>query len=154
MRYLLSLILTALDGELHLTRINALCSLQPQFHYLDAIAENEKSQGRGGRGADDLPEELHNLSLRSPDEEELDMNETGKTLRALQDEPWKPLEWIDEDVSLLRCIFHVAKSTTGGRLVHLLWRQPIPQGQESHKETTQAVASHDHGALSRRPQRC
>lgn len=97
--------LTIQDNELYLTRIHAICTLQPQFNYLDAAADNDKSQGHNARGADEPVEDPEpkpfGMSLNSLDEEELDMSGTSKTLRALQDEQWRSFGWVDEDVSKL-----------------------------------------------------
>ena len=42
------------------------------------------------------------MAVKSVDEEEqLDMSEVGKTLRAMQEESWKKLDWMDEDVGVI-----------------------------------------------------
>ena len=40
------------------------------------------------------------MTVKSSDGEELDMSATAKTLRAMQEEPWQRLSWVDEEVSL------------------------------------------------------
>ena len=81
--------------------MDAVCSLRPQFHHLDAITDNEKVSGRGG-GGDHGPQESEaravNMAVKSTDDEELDMGEVGKTLRTIQEESWQHLDWVDEEV--------------------------------------------------------
>ena len=42
------------------------------------------------------------MAVRSIDEDEhVDNSEVGKILRGMQEESWKTLEWMDEEVGLL-----------------------------------------------------
>ena len=87
--------------ELHLTKVDAICSLQPQFAFLDAMVENERVSSRAAAPAEHVESEARavNLAVKSIDDEDLDMSEVGKTLKAIQEERWQSLEWIDEDVN-------------------------------------------------------
>ncbi|MCJ1327010.1 hypothetical protein MMC10_003676 [Thelotrema lepadinum] len=92
------------DGELHLTRVAAICALQPSPHHLDALAALELSRARKLRdGEGHQPQETQaravNMSVKKTDDDELDMGEIGQTLRAMQAEKWQSLEWIDQDTT-------------------------------------------------------
>ena len=94
---------TGFTGELHLTRVAAICALQPSPHHLDALAALELSRARKLRdGEGHQPQETQaravNMSVKKTDDDELDMGEIGQTLRAMQAEKWQSLEWIDQDV--------------------------------------------------------
>ena len=101
----LYVILMLCVGELYLTRISGMVSLQPIFHHLDALADNEKLSTRAQHDTDDVPQETEaravNMTVKSTDEEELDMSDIAKELREMQEEPWQYLDWIDEDVRRL-----------------------------------------------------
>ena len=92
--------------ELHLTRADAFCMLQPRFHHLDAIAENEKANSRMQREAEHGGPEPEaraiNMAVKSTGEDELDKSDIAKWLREVQEEKWERLEWIDEGVSVSR----------------------------------------------------
>ena len=85
-----------------------MCALQPQLHHLDALADNERTGRRvaaaAARDAEDgvaVPEpeaRAVNLAIKGTDEEELDVGGVGAALRAMQEEKWEALEWVDEDV--------------------------------------------------------
>ena len=89
-------------GELHLTRISGMVSLQPIFHHLDALTDNERLSTRVQHDTDDVPQESEaravNMTVKSTDEEELDMSDIAKELREMQEELWQRLDWIDENV--------------------------------------------------------
>ena len=89
---------------MHLTKVLAIVSLQPNLHHLDASTDNEKAATRAQRDAEDPPKKSEaqavNMSAKSADDnEEMDKTDFGKKLRAIQEEPWQHLEWVDEDVS-------------------------------------------------------
>ena len=91
----------ALLDQLHLTKVGAVCSLQPLLHHLDAYADQQKADARAGRDIEGESEpRAINLTVKSTDDEELEVGEIGKTLRAMQEEPWQRLEWVDQDVRL------------------------------------------------------
>ena len=78
--------------------------MRPKLSHLDALADQEKSSTRAQRDADHVQPESEaravNMTVKSSDGEELDMSATAKTLRAMQEEPWQRLSWVDEEVSL------------------------------------------------------
>ena len=96
------------------TRIDAVVQLRPQFDHIDALRDMEKlSAAHGDRTAenttaDDADEgeaKAVNVAVKSAENlEELDlyggMSATNKLLKAIRDEPWQKLKWIDQDVRL------------------------------------------------------
>ena len=94
---------------MHLTKVLAVVSLQPSLHHLDASIDNEKAIARAQHDAEDPPKKSEaqavNMTAKSTDDnEEMDRSDIGKKLRAMQDEPWQRLEWVDEDVSSLNLL--------------------------------------------------
>lgn len=84
--------------------------LRPQFSHLDALHEQDKSVARYDRMAEEQGErskaEDVNMVVKPTDtNEDLDMYggmaDTAKLLRAMRDEPWQRLKWIDEEVRML-----------------------------------------------------
>ena len=77
--------------------------MRPKLGHLDALADREKSSSRAQHDADYVQPESEaravNMTVKSSDGEELDMSETAKTLRAMQEEPWHRMSWVDEEVS-------------------------------------------------------
>jgi hypothetical protein len=39
-----------------------------------------------------------NLTVKSTDQEQIDVNDIDRALREMQEEPWQCLDWIDESV--------------------------------------------------------
>jgi len=99
---LVNCFLTMLVDALHLTRVSTFCMLTPQFHHLDALADNEKASARAQREAENPVQESEaravNVAVKSTDNEELDiMGQVAKELREIEEEPWQRLEWVDEN---------------------------------------------------------
>ncbi len=90
--------------------------LSPQFSHIDALHEQDKSTSRQEQAFDektaDKPDEDEakdvNMAVKSTDKDEEEddtygrMKETAKLLKAMRDEPWQRLKWIDQDVSIMR----------------------------------------------------
>lgn len=78
--------------------------LRPQFHHIDATAEQEKSSTKIQRDAENPPAETEaravNMTVKASESEELDMSQTAKILRARQEEKWARLQYKDENVSI------------------------------------------------------
>ncbi|KAL9101987.1 MAG: hypothetical protein Q9163_002816 [Psora crenata] len=83
---------------------NAIVQLRPQFDHLDALNEQEKSIGRterndGSKTREDRAEDVNMVIKDTVENENVDMyggmNETAKLLRAIRDEPWQRLQWVD-----------------------------------------------------------
>lgn len=88
--------------ELHLSRVSAIVQMRPKLGHLDALADQEKTTSRAQRDDDYVEPESEaravNMTVKSSDGEELDMSEIAKTLRAMQEEPWQRMSWVDEEV--------------------------------------------------------
>lgn len=86
---------------MHLTWVNAICSLSPQYTHLDAATDNEKSSRirESDSGAPETEARAVNVSMRSADTENVSPDHIGQTLRALQEEPWQRMQWMDEEVN-------------------------------------------------------
>lgn len=94
--------LIAFADELHLTRVHAFVTLRPTLSHLDATDELQRRQLRSIREDYDQPEpeaRAVNMTAQSADEEEMDMSDVSKSLRAIQEEPWVVGSWVDENVS-------------------------------------------------------
>lgn len=84
--------------------------LRPQFTHLDALGDQEKStiftRTRGGAGtsAEDTEARAVNMTVKSSEGEEHDMygdtGETAKLLKAMREEPWQRLSWVDSEVPI------------------------------------------------------
>lgn len=91
-----------------LNKLDAMVQLRPQFDHLDALGDLEKPglNPKSKAGAENLNEEPQaravNMTAKSADLEEMDlygdMSETAKLLRAMRDEPWQRLAWVDSEV--------------------------------------------------------
>ena len=98
------------------TKVDAIISLRAQFSHLDALGAQERMSLRLKNEIGDVGErrqqkesKAQDVNLRikeTEDPETADMQyggipETLKLLQAMEDEPWQPLEWIDQDASTL-----------------------------------------------------
>lgn len=88
--------------ELHLSRVNSVVQLRPQFHHVDAMTEQDRSSARGLREVVNPPRQQEaravQMAVKSVDGEDFDMSETMKTLKEIQEEKWKSLDYKDENV--------------------------------------------------------
>ena len=89
--------------------MDAIVQLRPQLNHIDALNELQKSSARSGRNPEnkvkeDRAEDVNMVIKTTDDNENIDMyggmNVTAKLLRAMRDEPWQRLQWIDQDVCL------------------------------------------------------
>lgn len=85
--------------------------LRPQFSHIDALHEQDKSVWRQERALeertinrlDENEPRAVNMAVKSTENnDELDMygamSETAKLLKAMRDEPWQRMSWVDQDV--------------------------------------------------------
>ncbi|KAI9723998.1 MAG: hypothetical protein M1812_000716 [Candelaria pacifica] len=88
-------------NELHLSRLDHIVQLRPQFPHIDALTDQEKSSARAQREIinPNRPTEPRAVQLvaKSADMDDMDMGETSKLLRAAQEEKWQRLKYHDED---------------------------------------------------------
>ena len=86
--------------------------LRPHFGHIEALHESDKSVWRQERAFEERattkPEvndaQAVNMAVKSTENnDDLDMyggmSETAKLLKAMRDEPWQRLSWVDQDVS-------------------------------------------------------
>ncbi|KAI9679325.1 MAG: hypothetical protein M1817_005345 [Caeruleum heppii] len=89
------------QDQLHLTPLDSIVQLRPQFHHIDAAAEQERAAGRLQREAIDPPRQQEarsvHMTVKAVDGEDMDMTETTKLLRAAQEEKWRRLDYYDEN---------------------------------------------------------
>lgn len=84
--------------ELHLTPVDQVVQLRPQFHHIDAQTELERRQSREpivARSAD--PRAIHMTVKPTIDGEEETTDTMAERIRAVQEEPWRKLKFVDED---------------------------------------------------------
>ena len=94
-----------------LNRLDAMVQLRPIFTHLDALTDLDKStftdKLRGG--VEHPPPESEakavNMTAKSTEIEDTDsfgdMSKTSKLLKAMREEPWQRLSWIDSEVGFL-----------------------------------------------------
>jgi DNA-directed RNA polymerase-3 subunit RPC5 len=78
--------------------------MRPQFHYLDALAQQEQNARRLEKEAADPsratgPRAVQ-IQLKSVESENKDMASTKQLLKTAADEKWTKLRYHDEDVRL------------------------------------------------------
>jgi DNA-directed RNA polymerase III subunit RPC5 len=84
--------------ELHLTPVDQVVQLRPQFHHIDAQTELERRQSRepiAARSAD--PRAIHMTVKPTVDGEEETTDTMAERIRAVQEELWRKLKFVDED---------------------------------------------------------
>lgn len=99
---------TDFADNVFLNKLDAMVQLRPQFDHLDALGDVEKPamNPKSKAGAENPTEEPQaravNMTAKSADVDEMDlygdMSETAKLLRAMREEPWQRLAWIDSEV--------------------------------------------------------
>lgn len=88
--------------------------LRPQFEHLDALRVQQRIGSRSARPDEDNKKESRaedvNMTVKDTEDDEPQddlyggMAETLKTLRAMAEEPWQRLSWVDSEVSVTRYI--------------------------------------------------
>lgn len=89
--------------------------LRPLFAHLDALTEQDTSalanKLRGDAGNPPLETEAKavNMRAKSAEGEDADiygdMSKTAKILKAMREEPWQRLSWVDSEVRFFYCSF-------------------------------------------------
>jgi len=90
------------QDELHLTKIEGIVQMRPQFHHLDAKTQVERNKARRDREAE-APRPMEQARAvqminRAADADGFDSGKTRELLQAVQDESWVNLQYYDEDV--------------------------------------------------------
>ena len=94
-------------ANVYFTKVDALCVLRPQLVHLDALNDQNKSALRMQAGADtEENEAFHvNMTIKKSEGDSADsvgdISEVAKLLKAMREEPWQRLSWIDCEVCLM-----------------------------------------------------
>ncbi|KAK6356542.1 hypothetical protein TWF718_000897 [Orbilia javanica] len=92
--------------KLHFTRLTGALQLRPQFHHIDIMTEQERASQKAMRemnnpqGPKAAEARAVNLSVKtaSGDNRTLTAAEQlAKDIRLEEDEPWREIEWVDQD---------------------------------------------------------
>lgn len=86
-------------NQLHLTPVDQIVQMRPQFHHIDAAAELERQSRRADAGAvaaSQGPRAIH-MSIKAHGDDEEDTDTMAERIRAAQDEKWRKLNYVDED---------------------------------------------------------
>lgn len=94
------------QDELHLTKIEGIVQMRPQFHHLDAKTQVERNKARRDREAE-VPRPMEQARAvqminRAADADSFESGTTKELLQAAQDESWVTLQYYDEDVETWR----------------------------------------------------
>ena len=78
--------------------------MSPTFQHIDALIDHEKTSAKSLLSGDGLPASAEaravNATVKSADDEELDIASHAQMLRQIEEETWQNLEWVDESVSI------------------------------------------------------
>lgn len=94
------------EDKLHFTRLTGSLQLRPQFHHIDIMTEQERANQKAMRemnnpqGSKSAEARAVNLSVKtaSGDNRTLTAAEQlAKDIRLEEDEPWREIEWVDQD---------------------------------------------------------
>ena len=94
-------------ANVYFTKVDALCVLRPQLVHLDGLNDQKKSTLRMQAGADtEENEAFHvNMTIKKSEGESTDsvgdIGEVARLLKAMREEPWQRLSWIDCQVCLV-----------------------------------------------------
>lgn len=108
--------MTPKADKVFLSKLDAMVQLRPQFNHLDALGDLDKQavNPRSRGGAEDAAEEPQaravNMTVKSTEVDDMDgygdTSETARLLKAMREEPWQRLGWIDSEV---RCSFSIVQ---------------------------------------------
>ncbi|KAI9770533.1 MAG: hypothetical protein M1840_003123 [Geoglossum simile] len=89
------------NSQLHLNPLSSITQLRPQFHHIDALADQEKSATRVQRDATNPPRQQEaravQMTVKSADGDDMETSEISKTLRSAQEEDWVHYKYFDEN---------------------------------------------------------
>lgn len=84
--------------ELHLTALDGVVQMRPQFHHLDAVNQVDRQRVRQARAIDSGPKEAQHVQMNFVDADQGDAVSTKELLEKAQNEPWKRMRFYDEEV--------------------------------------------------------
>ena len=89
--------------QLHLTKVDGLAQLRPQFHHIDAAASEDKARIRKDREAAEPARTTEpravQMSMKASEGDTMDLMTTSVLLHATETETWTKLRYFDEEVS-------------------------------------------------------
>lgn len=91
-------------NELHLTRLDGLVQMRPQFHHVDAVTHQETAARRSEAAEDRKPAQALALAQTYKDNrniEDLEELRAKNLLLLAQEEKWTRFNYFDEDVSVV-----------------------------------------------------
>lgn len=87
------------SDQLHLTPVDQIVQMRPQFHHIDASAEVDRaSKPREAPAArTNEPRAIHMTVKATVDGEEETTDTMAERIRSAQEEPWRRLKYVDDD---------------------------------------------------------
>jgi DNA-directed RNA polymerase III subunit RPC5 len=83
--------------QLHLTPVDHIVQMRPQFHHIDAQIELERGRTRDSTIRAAEPRSIHMTVKPTVDGEEESTDTMAERIRAVQEESWRKLKYVDED---------------------------------------------------------
>lgn len=87
------------QDQLHLTPVEYIVQMRPQFHHIDAQTEIDRVRSQrdaiNGRVAE--PRAIHMTVKPTAEGEEETTDTMAERIRNVQEEPWRKLKYVDED---------------------------------------------------------
>ena len=71
--------------------------MRPQFHHIDAQTELDRGRTRDPTARGGEPRSIHMTVKPTADGEEETTDTMAERIRAVQEEPWRKLKYVDED---------------------------------------------------------
>lgn len=93
------MILISCSGQLHLTPVDHIVQMRPQFHHIDAAAEQERLARARDLGTPRVQEAraIHMTVKSTIDGEDDSADTMAQRIAAVQAEPWRRHRYIDEE---------------------------------------------------------
>ncbi|KAK6539758.1 hypothetical protein TWF694_009954 [Orbilia ellipsospora] len=94
------------EGKLHFTRLKGSLQLRPQFHHIDIMTEQERANQKAMREMNNpnppkaVEARAVNLSVKAASGDNRTLTgaeQLSKDIRLEEDEPWREIEWVDQD---------------------------------------------------------
>ncbi|KAL2356792.1 DNA-directed RNA polymerase III subunit Rpc5 [Cryomyces antarcticus] len=98
--------------ELHLTKVDGIVQMRPQFHHIDALTRVDRATTRREREAAEPPRTTEpravHQTIKSTTEGDASNNQENAAafLRAAHEEPWTKMKYHDEDTDAAYAAYH------------------------------------------------
>lgn len=86
--------------ELHLTGLDGVVQMRPQFHHIDARNQLERNKARQSKFGDGEQRTAQQVQMTFVDAEQAETVSTHQLLDKAHQEPWKRMRFFDEEVGL------------------------------------------------------